>query len=117
MDRLTQEKGYTLYNANNLKLARFKEVFPGAAKTDPIDTRKVLELFHLKEASPLAKNVLQKVVLASPANDKLERLSQRRRQLVNEKIRAADRLQSDLQAVCPELLRSTESVSNLGSCG
>ena len=113
LDRLIQEKGYTLYNVNNLKLARFKEVFPGAAKTDPIDTRKILELFHLKGQLPLAKDVLQKVVPALPVNEKLKRLSRRRRQLVNEKIRVQNRIQSDLQAVCPELLGSTNSVSNL----
>ena len=52
LDRMIQEKGYTLYNVNDLKLARFKEVFPGAAKTDVIDTRKILELFHLKGHLP-----------------------------------------------------------------
>jgi len=113
LDRLIQERGYILYNVNNLKLARFKEVFPGAAKTDPIDTRKILELFHLKDHLPLAKDVLQKVVLAPPVNDKLKRLSRRRRQLVNEKVRVANRLQSDMQAVCPELLAITNNVSNL----
>jgi len=113
LDRLIQERGYILYNVNNLKLARFKEVFPGAAKTDPIDTRKILELFHLKDHLPLAKDVLQKVVLAPPVNDKLKRLSRRRRQLVNEKVRVANRLQSDMQAVCPELLTITNNVSNL----
>jgi hypothetical protein len=79
--------GYTLYNVNNLKLVRFKEVFPGAAKTDPLDTRKILELFHLKDHLPLAKDGLQKVVSAPPVNDKLKHLSRRRRQLVNEKVR------------------------------
>ncbi|MCZ6675662.1 MAG: hypothetical protein O7E52_00235 [Candidatus Poribacteria bacterium] len=29
------------------KLVRFKEIFPAAAKSDRIDTRKTLELFHL----------------------------------------------------------------------
>jgi len=55
LDQLIQERGYTLYNVNNLKLARFKEVFPGAAKTDPIDTRKILELFHLKDHLPIGE--------------------------------------------------------------
>ena len=113
LDQLIQERGYTLYNVNNLKLARFKEVFPGAAKTDPIDTRKILELFHLKDHLPIAKDALQKVVSAPPVNDKLKRLSRRRRQLVNEKIRVANRLQSDLQAICPELLGITNKVCNL----
>ncbi|MDD5263429.1 MAG: transposase [Candidatus Bipolaricaulis sp.] len=56
LDRLVQEKGYRLFNVNNLKLARFKEVFPGAAKTDPIDARKILELFHLRDQLPMAKS-------------------------------------------------------------
>ena len=55
LDRLVQEKGYRLYNVNNLKLARFKEVFPGAATTDPIDSRKILELFRLKDQLPLLR--------------------------------------------------------------
>jgi len=46
LDRLIQEHGYILYNVNNLKLARFKEVFPGAAKTDAIDARKIDSMFH-----------------------------------------------------------------------
>ena len=40
LDRLVQARGYRLYNINNLKLARFKEIFPGAAKTDRLDARK-----------------------------------------------------------------------------
>ena len=31
LDRLVQEKGCRLFNVNNLKLTRFKEIFPGAA--------------------------------------------------------------------------------------
>ena len=113
LDRLIQEHGYMLYNVNNLKLSRFKEVFPGAAKTDAIDARKILELFHLKEHLPLAKDALQKVVAVPLVNDKLKRLSRRRRQLVNDKVRVANRLQSDMQAVCPELLAITNNASNL----
>ncbi len=113
LDRLIQEHGYILYNVNNLKLARFKEVFPGAAKTDAIDTRKILELFHLKDQLPLAKDALQKVVVAPLVNDKLKRLSRRRRQLVNDKVRVVNRLHSDMHAVCPELLAITNNVSHL----
>ena len=46
LDQLIQSSEYDLYNINNLKLARFKEVFPGAAKTDPIDARKVWSCFN-----------------------------------------------------------------------
>jgi transposase len=113
LDRLVQEKGYRLYNVNNLKLARFKEVFPGAAKTDLIDTRKILELFRLKDQLPLAKDAIQEVVIAPEVNEKLKRLSRRRRHLVIEKMRVLNRMQADLQAVCPELLAATHDADNL----
>jgi len=58
-------EGYRLFNVNNLKLARFKEVFPGAAKTDPIGTRKILELFCLKDQHPLAKDAVQKACFSA----------------------------------------------------
>jgi len=113
LDRLVQEKGYRLFNVNNLKLARFKEVFPGAAKTDPIDARKIIELFRLKDQLPLAKAAIQEVVRAPAVNEKLKRLSRRRRHLVEEKMRVLARMQTDLQAVCPELLALTHSADNL----
>jgi len=113
LDRLVQEKGYRLFNVNNLKLARFKEVFPGAAKTDPIDTRKILELFRLKDQLPMAKDAIQEVVMAPAVNEKLKRLSRRRRRLVIEKMRVLNRMQADLQAVCPELLAATNDADNL----
>lgn len=113
LDRLVQEKGYRLYNVNNLKLARFKEVFPGAAKTDPIDTRKILELFYLKDQLPLAKDAIQEVLSSPVVNEKLKRLSRRRRHLVIEKMRVLNRMQADLQAVCPELLAATHDADNL----
>ena len=113
LDRLVQQKGYRLFNVNNLKLARFKEVFPGAAKSDPIDTRKILELFRLKDQLPMAKDVLQEVVVPPAVNEKLKRLSRRRRHLVAEKARVLNRMQADLQAVCPELLAITHDADNL----
>jgi len=63
----------------------------GQRKTDAIDTRKILELFQLKDQLPLTKDVLQKVVKAPVVNEKLKRLSRRRRQLVSEKIKVAKR--------------------------
>ncbi len=38
--------GYRLYSVNNLKLARYKEIFPAPAKTDAIDACRILELFR-----------------------------------------------------------------------
>ena len=81
LDSQIQQRGYTLFNVNNLKLARYKEIFPAAAKTEQIDARKMLELFHLRESLPLAKEVLQEVKERPDENQRLKRLTRRRRQL------------------------------------
>jgi transposase len=111
--RLVRAHGYRLFNINNLKLARFKEIFPGAAKTDRIDARKALELFQLQAQFKPARNVLQELLAALIEADMLKRLSRRRRVLVDEKARVLSRLQSDLQAVCPGLLEITAGAGNV----
>ena len=73
----------------------------------------MLELFQLKESLPLAKGVLQAVLPVSEANRRLERLTRRRRQLVNDKITVQNRIQPDLQAICPTLLDITGGVDNV----
>jgi len=113
LDRMIVEKGYKLYNVNNLKLARFREIFPGPAKTDSLDVRKILELFHLKDHLPMAKDVLQEVPEVPKENEKLKRLTRRRRQLVDEKVRVMKRMQADLQAVCSEPLGLSRKADNL----
>jgi transposase len=112
LDTLVRQRGYRLYNINNLKLARFKEIFPGAAKKDRIDARKGLELFQLRDHLPLAKEVLQEVTGTPKENEILKRLTRRRRRLVNERVRVVNNLQADLQAVCPGLLEITTEASN-----
>jgi transposase len=112
LDSLVRQRGYRLYNINNLKLARFKEIFPGAAKKDRIDARKGLELFQLRDHLPLAKKVLQEVTGTPKENEILKRLTRRRRRLINERVRVVNNLQADLQAVCPGLLEITTEASN-----
>ncbi len=105
--------GYRLFNVNNMKLARFKEIFPGPAKSDPVDARKMLEMFSLKDKLPLAREVLQEVAPVAPVNVQLKALTRRRKQLVNERKRVSSRMQTDLQAVCPGLLDITGEADNL----
>jgi transposase len=112
LDSMVRQRGYRLYNINNLKLARFKEIFPGSAKSDRIDARKGLELFQLRDHLPLAKEVLQEVSGTPHHNEVLKRLTRRRRRLVNERVRVVNNLQADLQAVCPGLLEITSEASN-----
>lgn len=112
LDRMILDR-YELLNVNNVKLARFKEIFPGPAKNDPIDTRKMLELMHMRVTLPMAKAVLHRVVQAPVENEQLKRLTRRRNQLVDDKIRLLNRLQSDLYAVSPGLLEITGEADNL----
>jgi len=113
LDQLIGQKGYPLLNINNLKLARFKELFSGPAKTDAIDARKIVELMrwapHLQEQ----RRVVTEVKMGNSVNQTLKRLSRRRRQLVLEKVRIQTRMQADLQSVAPGLVDLEGSVDNL----
>jgi transposase len=113
LDTLIRERGWRLLNVNNLKLARFKQMFPAAAKSDRIDTRRMLDLLQLGEHMPQARRALQEVHAPTPENAELKRLMRRRRALVDEKSRLLARLQSDLRAVCPGLLDITTDAENL----
>ncbi|WP_428357493.1 IS110 family transposase [Methyloprofundus sp.] len=119
LDSQVQKHGYQLYNVNTLKLARFKEIFPAPAKSDPIDAHKILELFQLQDHLPLAKGVLQAVLPVPDANRRLKRLTRRHRQLINEKVALQNRIQPELHATCPTLLDITGGVkcisNNAGS--
>ncbi len=112
LDSMIQSHNYKLLNVNNLKLARFKEIFPSPAKTDAIDARKGLELFQLQQTLPLAKNVLQEVHKIPKENKELKFLSRRRKRLVFERVRVVNALQSDLRAVSPGLVEITKDVQN-----
>jgi len=113
LDRMVRARDYRLFNINNMKLARFKEVFPGAAKTDTIDARKGLELFQLQDALPMAKDVLTEVLATPKVNDQLKRLTRRRRRLVNERVSVKNAIQSDLNAICPGMLSMTNRVASV----
>lgn len=117
LDSLVLARGWQLFNINNLKLARFKEIFPGAAKSDALDARRGLELFQLRDYLPTTKDVLQAVAEPPRENQMLKRLSRLRRRLVNDRVRVLNQLQADLQAVCPSLLELTGEASNLWFLG
>lgn len=59
LDQQVLARGWRLYNVNNLKLARHKEIFPAPAKSDAIDSRRMLELFAFDGQRPLGRDVLQ----------------------------------------------------------
>jgi hypothetical protein len=54
LDQRILARGWTLFNVNNLKLARYKEIFPAPAKSDNIDSLRMLELFRNAPAAPIS---------------------------------------------------------------
>lgn len=105
-------RGYELFSVNNLKLARFREIFPAPAKTDELDVRLILDLFCLDEHLPPSRGCLARVYEAPEVNAKLKCLSRRRGELVEEKTRVLNRMQANLCSVCPELLAITGAADN-----
>lgn len=112
LDEMVLDKGWQLLNVNNLKLARFKEIFPSPAKTDAIDARKILELMRLRPLLPQAKNVLNEVVTCPQVAHDMKLLTRRRRKLVDEKVLILGRMHADLQSIAPGLLEITGSIDN-----
>ena len=78
MDGTALVPGYRLANVNNLKLTRFREIFPGGAKTDQLDLRKSPELMKLVDHPPVAKDVLHEVGPVPAEDPKLKRLRRSR---------------------------------------
>lgn len=113
LDQMVQKKGYRLLNVNNLKLCRFKEIFPSPAKTDAIDARKILELVRLQPLLSDQEVILQEVHEVPREHMVLKRLTRRRRQLVGEKAAILNRMQSDLHAVSPELVELARNKDGL----
>lgn len=113
LDQLVQKRGYQLINVNNLKLARFKEIFAAPAKTDRIDADQIVSLMMMAPLMEQMKESLQSVPELSDAQMQLKRLCRRRRQLVQEKITVQNRMQADLQAVCPGFLDIVKQVDLL----
>ncbi len=113
LDQQILAHGWKLFNVNNLKLARYKEIFPAPAKSDNIDSLRILELFRMRESRNVGRDVLQLVTAAPPENDKLKQFTRRRRQLVNDKVRLIARMGAALQALSPGLLALTGAVDNI----
>ncbi|WP_350345153.1 IS110 family transposase [Proteinivorax tanatarense] len=110
LDQMVKDKGYMLLNVNNLKFARFKEIFATPEKNDRMDARQIVTLMMMAPMMEQGKEVLQEVHNTSEIETKLKRISRRRHQIVKEKVIIQNRMQADLQSVCPGFLKMFASV-------
>ena len=117
LDTQVLAQGWRLYAVNNLKFARFKEIFPAPAKTDAIDARRMLQLMQMRAQVPMADALLQEVAPVDALHQQLKALTRRRKQLVAERMSTSQRMQVELQAAAPGLLAITGQADNLWFLG
>lgn len=112
IDQMVLDKGYRLFNVNNHKLARYKEIFPGPSKSDPIDAKTIFELFNMNDDGRASKNTLQEILKVPEINEQLKHFTRERRQLVHDKVRLSNRMHADLHAAAPGLIEATGNIAN-----
>ncbi len=104
-DRILIEKGFTLYNVDNLKLRRFKEVFGAEWRNDRRDARMLAKMLKLREYVDQEKEKAFIEIGKSPVvNEKLKILSRHQQSLINEKTRLQNRFRKRLLEICPDIL-------------
>lgn len=103
-DRLLIENGFILYNVDNLKLKRFKDVFGAEWRNDRRDAKMLAKMLKLREHVDKGKEkAFIKVTKMPGVNEKLKILSRHQQSLINEKIRIQNRLKKRVQEVCPDI--------------
>lgn len=117
IDSQVLAQGWRLYAVNNLKFARFKEIFPAPAKTDAIDARRMLQLMQMRGQVPMAAALLQEVAPVDQLHQQLKALTRRRKQLIVERMATSQRMQAELHAAAPGLLAITGQADNLWFLG
>ncbi len=104
-DRILIENGFTLYNVDNLKLKRFKDVFGAEWRNDRRDARMLAKMLKIRDYVDNGKEKAFIEIKRTPQiNEKLKILSRHQQSLINEKIRIQNRLKKRLLEICPDIL-------------
>lgn len=106
LDRVLIENGFTLYNVDNLKLKRFREVFGAEWRNDRRDARMLAKMLKLRNYVEAEKEKAFVEVGKVPlVKEKLKLLSRHQQSLIREKVRIQNRLRKRLLEICPDILR------------
>ena len=104
-DRMLMESGFKLYNVDNLKLRRFREVFGAEWRNDRRDAKMLAKMLKLKDHVDAEEEKAFIAVEKTPAvHEKLRILSRHQQSLIDEKVRIQNRLRKRLLEVCPDIL-------------
>jgi len=104
-DRILMENGFKLYNVDNLKLKRFRDVFGSEWRNDRRDAKMLAKMLRLKDHMDVEEEKAFIAVEKTPAvHEKLRILSRHQQSLIDEKVRIQSRLRKRLLEVCPDIL-------------
>src|SRR3990170_2917839 len=110
-DRMLLESGFKLYNVDNLKLRRFRDVFGAEWRNDRRDAKMLAKMLKLKDHVDAEEEKAFIAVEKTPAvHEKLRILSRHQQSLIDEKIRIQNRLKKRLLEVCPDILEYGDTV-------
>jgi transposase len=105
LDQILLDKGFILYNVDNLKLKRFREAFAGEWRDDERDSLMFSKMLKLKDyINSKREKVFIKIEKPSPVTESLKLLSRHQQTLIDEKVRLTNRLGKKLLEVCPQIL-------------
>lgn len=110
-DRMLLESGFKLYNVDNLKLKRFREVFGAEWRNDRRDAKMLAKMLKLKDHMDVEEKAFIAVEKTSAVNEKLRILSRHQQSLIDEKTRIQNRLKKRLLEVCPDILEFGDTSS------
>ncbi|MDI6821356.1 MAG: transposase [Actinomycetota bacterium] len=104
-DRILIEQGFTLYNVDNLKLKRFRDVFGAEWRSDRRDAKMLAKMLKLRDyLNAEDEKALIPLEKIKGINEKLKILSRHQQTLIDEKTRLQNRLRKKLLEVCPDIL-------------
>ncbi|KRT65625.1 MAG: transposase IS116/IS110/IS902 family protein [Candidatus Dadabacteria bacterium CSP1-2] len=111
-DRILIENGFKLYNVDNLKLRRFRDVFGSEWRNDRRDAKMLAKMLRLKDhMDAQEEKAFIAVEKPSAVHEKLRILSRHQQSLIDEKVRIQSRLRKRLLEVCPDILEHGDTNS------
>ena len=103
-DRMLLESGFKLFNVDNLKLRRFREVFGAEWRNDRRDAKMLAKMLTLKDHMDVEEKAFIAIEKTPAVNEKLRILSRHQQSLIDEQTRIQNRLKKRLLEVCPDIL-------------
>ena len=104
-DRLLIEAGFCLYNVDNLKLRRFRDVFGAEWRNDRRDAAMLAKMLKLRDhVETENEKAFIKIDPVPETHEKLKILSRHQQTLIGEKIRIQNRMKKRLLEICPGIL-------------